>query len=389
MALYFTTSSPYQWVNLGTKGVENSGVVETLSELPVDGQRCVAVVRGEQVVTRVEAIPVRNRARLMAAIPYAIEDSVISSVDDLHFLLLHTGEENRVTFAYVSRELMTSWLQQIHEAGISVDAMLPDYFLLPGAKPGTAVITLSENNRVLVRSGLYEGAVTDLENLPVWLNEQDKETTLLIDERLEALLPDGIDQQLIKTEIGTGLSDWLSQQAPDNGAGLLNGEFTQGSKHSFLKRYWPAVAIIALAGFVKLASDVGELVWLRETNTQLELSMQSLYQELFPGSKLLPGRARVQTKNKIDSLQNRVTENDFTYLLVTTASLLKGQQVVVEELNYRDGDLTAVLTLDDFAHLDRIRERLQNNRSIEVSLKQSGARGSKVQARFEISRAAT
>ncbi|HEC26849.1 MAG TPA: hypothetical protein ENI67_05510, partial [Gammaproteobacteria bacterium] len=139
MTLYFTISSPHQWVNIGTKGVENSGVVETLSELPADGQRCVAVVPGEQVVTRVEAMPVRNRTRLMAAIPYAIEDSVVSPVDDLHFLLLHTGNENRVTFAYVSRQLMTSWLEQIHEAGIKLDAMLPDYFLLPGAKPGSAV----------------------------------------------------------------------------------------------------------------------------------------------------------------------------------------------------------------------------------------------------------
>ena len=137
------------------------------------------------------------------------------------------------------------------------------------------------------------------------------------------------------------------------------------------------------------SSDVGELVWLRETNTQLELSMQSLYQELFPGSKLLPGRARVQTKNKIDSLQNLSADNDFTYLLVTTASLLKNQHVVVEELDYRQGRLLTVLTLDNFAHLDRIRQRLQNNTSIEVSLKQSGARGNKVQARFEISRAAT
>jgi len=163
----------------------------------------------------------------------------------------------------------------------------------------------------------------------------------------------------------------------------------QGSKRSFLKRYWPAVAMIALAGFIKLSSDVGELVWLDKTNARREQSIQSLYQELFPGSKLLPGRARVQTKNKIDGLQNRSAGNDFTYLLVTTAGLLKNQQAVVEELDYRQGRLLAVLTLNDFAHLDKIRQRLQNNPSIKVSLKQSGARGSKVQARFEISRAET
>ncbi len=364
-------------------------MVDALSELPAAGHRCVAVVPGEQVVTRVEVMPVKNRAKLMAAIPYAIEDSLISSVDDLHFLLLHTGDKNGVTFAYVSRQLMTSWLEQIHEAGIKLEAMLPDYFLLPGAKPGAAVITLTDDKRVLVRSGLYQGAVTDLENLPAWLNERGKEITLLVDDRLAAKLPDEMDQRLIRTEIGGGLSNWLSQQVPDHGAGLLNGEFAQGSKRSLLKQYWPAVAVIVLAGFIKLGSDVGELLWLQKTNTQLEQSIQSLYQELFPGSKLLPGRVRVQTKNKIDRLQNLSAGNDFTYLLVTTARLLKNQQVVVEELDYRQGRLLTVLTLDNFAHLDRIRQRLQNNTSIKVSLKQSGARGNKVQARFEISRAAT
>ncbi|MEA1888785.1 MAG: type II secretion system protein GspL [Pseudomonadota bacterium] len=389
MSLYFTINQPHQWVTLGAKGVENSGVADSLSELPVAGQRCIAVVPGEQVVTRVEVMPVKNRAKLMAAIPFAIEDSLISRVDDLHFLLLDIGDAKRVTFAYVSRQLMTSWLAQIHEAGIKVDAMLPDYFLLPGAAPDTAVITMTGDKRVLVRSGLYQGAVIDPGNLPAWLNELDKETSLITDDSLAAQLPDEMGRRLIKKKIGGGLLDWLSQGVPDYGAGLLNREFTQGSKRSFFKQYWPAVAMIALAGFIKLGSDVAELVWLQKTNTQLEQSMQSLYQELFPGSKLLPGRARVQTKNKIYSLQNRSAGNDFTYLLVTSSALLKSQQVTYEELDYRDGQLVAVLTLNDFAHLDRVRQKLQDDPSLNVSLKQSGARGSKVQARFVITRQAT
>ncbi len=389
MSLYFTINQPHQWVILGAKGVENTGVAGNLSELPAAGQRCIAVVPGEQVVTRVEVMPVKNRAKLMAAIPYAIEDSLISRVDDLHFLLLDIGDAKRVTFAYVSRQLMTSWLAQIHEAGVKVDAMLPDYFLLPGAAPDTALITMTDDKRVLVRSGLYQGAVIDPGNLPAWLNELDKETTLITDDSLAAQLPDEMGRRLIKKKIGGELPDWLSQGAPDYGAGLLNREFTQGSRRSFFKQYWPAVAMIALAGFIKLGSDVAELVWLQKTNTQLEQSMQSLYQELFPGSKLLPGRARVQTKNKIDSLQNRSAGNDFTYLLVTSSALLKSQQVTYEELDYRDGQLVAVLTLNDFAHLDRVRQKLQDDPSLNVSLKQSGARGNKVQARFVITRQST
>jgi type II secretory pathway component PulL len=75
--------------------------------------------------------------------------------------------------------------------------------------------------------------------------------------------------------------------------------------------------------------------------------------------------------------------------LVTTADLLANQRAKVEELEYREGQLTTVLTLNDFSHLDKVRQRLQKDPSIDVSVKQSGARGSKVQVRFVISRAAS
>ena len=88
-------------------------------------------------------------------------------------------------------------------------------------------------------------------------------------------------------------------------------------------------------------------------------------------------------------LQAGTGGNDFTFLLATASGILKNQQAKVEELDYREGVLITVLTLNDFAHLDRIRQLLQQDASIDVSLKQSGARGDKVQVRFEISRATT
>jgi type II secretory pathway component PulL len=144
--------------------------------------------------------------------------------------------------------------------------------------------------------------------------------------------------------------------------------------------------MLALAGFIKLGSDISEMIWLEKTHARLERKTQALYQELFPGSRLLPGRARTQTKNKLEGLQSLTGSNDFTFLLVTTTGLLANQRAKIEELEYREGQLTTVLTLNDFAHLDKVRQRLQKDTSINVRVKQSGARGDKVQVRFEISK---
>ena len=142
MILYFTINSPHQWVRLDNKGVHDSGVASSLAELP-EAESCVAVVPGEQVVTRTESLPARSRQKLLAAIPSAIEDSLVSPVDQLHFSVLHTGPENRVTFAYVDRGLISQWLGEVNEAGLNLVSLLPDYLLLPGAGNGASVVTAS------------------------------------------------------------------------------------------------------------------------------------------------------------------------------------------------------------------------------------------------------
>ena len=126
MTLYFTINPPHQWIRINSKGIQDSGVVDTLEELRVKGQRCVAVVPGEQVNTRRMQLPIRNRQKLMAAIPFAIENSLVSQVDDLHFTVLNSSADNQVTFAYVSRDLMQSWLQAARQAGITLSALMPD-----------------------------------------------------------------------------------------------------------------------------------------------------------------------------------------------------------------------------------------------------------------------
>lgn len=386
MTLYFTIDSPHQWVSLDSKGIQGSGIVDSLSELDTKGQRCVAVVPGEQVNTRSIELPVRSQQKLMAAIPFAIEDSLISRVDDLHFTILNIRADKQVSFAYVSREQMDSWQKLVQQADISLSAILPDYLLLPHASPGSAVISISESGQVFVRSGMCLGAVIDRQNFSAWLDELEEGITVFADPIAVEQLPELEAKEITVADIGSGLTDWLSQGVPDHDAGLLSGEFEQGSKRSILKQYWPAVAMIVLAGFIKLGSDITELAWLMKTQANIQQNTQYLYQELFPGSKLLAGRARVQTRNKLMSMQAGTGSNDFTYLLVTTGGLLKNQKVDVEELDFRDGNLITVLTLSDFAHLDRIKQRLQKDPTIAVNLKQSGARGNKVQVRFEISR---
>lgn len=387
MILYFTINPPHQWVRLDNQGVHDSGVVELLADLPA-AERCVLVVPGELVVTRAETFPLRNRKKLLSAIPYAIEDSLVSPVDDLHFSILDIDAANRVTFAYVERALMVDWLAQVQQAGFAPFAIIPDYLLLPPTA-SQAVVTTDAGGRILVRNG-KTGAIINNGIIGSFLQGLDEGVSITVNrallEQAGELIPENIRSRITTDDIGSGMPDWLSGNTENPDAGLLSGEFRPENGLFSMRKYWPAAAIVALAAVISFGSDVAELVWLKQKHAELGQQIDTVYAGMFPGSQVVPGRVRTQTETKLKKLASLSGGDDFTYLLVTVSGLLQNQQANLEEIDFRNGTLTTVLTLNDFSHMDRVQKTLQGNAGISVNLKQSGAKGNKVQARFEISR---
>lgn len=387
MQLYFSIIAPHQWVTLDHKSVVDSGTAENLESLPIDTayQRVVAVAPGEQVITRAITIPVKNQQKLLAAIPYAVEDSLVDTVDDLHFVLLHTGRDSQVSFAYIAKSTIESWLELFNQSGIQVDALLPDYLLLPAPGPGSATLVQTDSKRVLIRTAKHLGSVVDEDTLPAWLNEHGTDTPLLAGDHLlaETLLSSG-SGNISELPVGASLADWLRECLPYDGPGLLQGEFQAAREKTGLNRYRAIAAIVLLAVIIKFAGDIAELGWLTRTHERLNEDAASLYKNMFPGAKLIPGKARAQMKNRVEELRLQHGRSEFTALMTSAGKLLKKEGAKVEELQYRKNILTAVCTMRDFSHLDKVKQAFQKDASINARLVQSGARGNNVQARFEI-----
>ena len=387
MQLYFSITSPHQWVTLDHKGEVDSGVAEGLDSLPfnVTYHRVVAVAPGEQVVTRTVTIPVKNRQKLLAAIPYAVEDSLIDAVDDLHFVLLNTDGDNLVTFSYIAKHVIDGWLELINQSGIQVDALMPDYLLLPTPEVDSTMLVQTDPGRLLIRSGKYLGSVVDEETLPAWIQEHGSEASVQAGDHslAERLASYGLSS-ISERPVGARLVEWLREEVPDDSPCLMQNDYQTAREKAGLNRYRAVAAIILLAVLVKIAGDVAELNWLTRTHERLDEKAATLYQNLFPGTKLIPGKARVQMKNRVDELRLQHGRSEFTALLSSTGKLLKKAGVNVEELQYRKNILIAVCTMRDFSHLDKVKQVLQKDASINAKLVQSGAKGNKVQARFEI-----
>lgn len=387
MDFYFTITSPHQWVKLDQKGLADAGSADDLQSLPVDARvdRVIAIAPGEQVISRTISLPVRNRQKLLAAIPYAVEDELIDAVDDLHFALLRAGHDGRVNYVYVAKRIIDDWLGSCSQSGISVDALLPDYLLLPEQPPGVNVLVQTSDQRVLIRTGEYQGITIDSGMLPVWLHDQPSEAGLVAgDEALAERLASLGAGNVVVQAVGRDLSGWLRESVPEESAGLLQGEYQTAGDKPGPGRYRAIAAMVVLALLVKFAGDFAELTWLKESHQRLQQETAGLYQQLFPGARVVPGKVRVQLKNKLEELRQVHGGSEFSQLLISAGKRLMHAGARIEELQFRDGMLVLVCTMRDFSQLDAVKQALQNESSIDTRLVQTGAKGNKVQARFEI-----
>jgi len=386
MQLYFTTTSPHYWVVRDSRQLISSGTADDLDGLPLDKRydRIVAIVPGEKLVTRSISLPVRNRQRLLSAVPFAIEESLAAPIEDLYFAILHAERGGEVHFAYVARKDRQAWLDAFGQAGIHVGSILPDYLLLPCPEPSAVTLVETTDGRLLARTGPFQGAVVEESGFDVWLKETGSAGGWLIDgPALEDRLEKAGIKALMSRKPGRTLVEWLED--PDNtpGPGIPAGGDSTDSNAALMKRYRPAAFVAAVALLTYLAADLVELNWLSRTRADIEKKMEASFHELFPGARLVAGKVRVQLKNRIEALNHKRDGNVLVMLLTSAGKRLRESGVRIEELQFRDGQLMVVCTMRDFSHLDAVKQALNDDSSLDVRLIRSGARGSRVQAQFE------
>ena len=112
-------------VTCDTLHVRGQGVLSGAVEI-------VVLVPAEDVLLTEARVPARNRAQLLQALPFAVEDQLLAPVESLHFAAA-TGEGDAVGVAVVAKATLRSWLDRLSEAGIRADAILPDSLALPFA----------------------------------------------------------------------------------------------------------------------------------------------------------------------------------------------------------------------------------------------------------------
>ncbi len=196
------------------------------------------IVPGEEVLVTSIDLPKMQRSKLREAVPFALEEKLISDVNELHFAIGESEVGESTPVVVVKKQKMETWLHTIREAGLSPTAFIPSIFAIPD--PWHVCL---DKKIAIVRTHRYSGFACDLYNLQTLLAlELKKQSTkpecvhLHCFEDAEIKLDfDSVSVKEMKSNknILTCMQKWLMTYPRID---LLQGEYEIKEKTNFSKK---------------------------------------------------------------------------------------------------------------------------------------------------------
>jgi general secretion pathway protein L len=324
----------------------------------VAGRRVCVLVPGAEVLLAEPDLPPKAGAKLAQLVPYALEEHLADSIEDLHF-------------AIGKRSLETA---RVRAAGIAPDALHADSDLLP-QNPGQAV-ALMEADAVFVRAPGASPVTLPADALGQALEIAQSGTDTASGARglilytgaaewqqhaaqVEAVRAhfDGIKVQLLT---GGPLALFAQQLPAATAINLLQGEYAPESGRAIGWQAW-RVAALLLAGLVALhlVGKATQLHFLKTREHQVDVSIREAVRAAMPGEpNLLDARKRMEQRLA-------VARGASSGLLPALQALAQAGAVVpgtrLQSVNFKNGAVEMKLSAPDAASLDHLNQALRSN----------------------------
>ena len=369
-----------------------------------EGRAVIALAPSTGVLTTTVDIPVKRGPRLLAALPFALEEQLADDVDDLHFAAGVRGDDGRLPVAVVARQLLDGWLAELQDAGISPVRLVPEHQGLAQI-PGTLSLLAAEN-RIMFNDGAGEEFVLrDVKPGDALLlagvldNESDDGTEssahLLVyceaadEQRFEHewnalrhelasvdvnLLPDGVLPRLAVT-VATG-----------RGINLLQGRYAVKSETSALFRPWRFAAALALGLALLGIADKGvDYYRLSQEESALKAQFTAIYRELRPQDN----REVVDPVSTVNSVRRSfggpvAAQVFLPSLQQLGVAIQQNSSAQIEAISYRAGVIDVRLTAPDVATLDSIQRIVSSSGRFTAAIQSTDQVGDRVSSRIQI-----
>ena len=339
---------------------------------PDSGNDLVVLVPASLVTLAETDVPTRNRTQLLKAVPYALEEELAGTVEELHFAV-GTAGSSRTLVAVIRRDWFEEALTVLERHGFSPNAVVPETLCLPWSEDEWTV--LLEERGGVVRTGRQTGFGVDPENLEAVIDaavarqpEEGMPRIRIFDRRREG---EGQPESLAAADVVRDkghtpsivlLAATFGEQRPVN---LLQGEFSKqpGWREGLLRWRIAAALFAAVVGTV-LIDRVVENFQYADQRDELDAAMTAVYKATFPDA--------VRIINPEQQMRNRLAELreqrggpgvGFLDLVVDAGPLVASDRNLdIKMLRYRDGRMELDLDARTIEQLEALQQRLKKGR---------------------------
>ncbi len=395
---------PVSWIAVddhGTRrGQAGSGSLLDAAQ-EVRERSVIVLVPASEVPTLSVHVPAKG-ARLVAALPFALEDQVADDVEDLHFAAGKRSAGGALSVAVVAKTTLVNWIERLSDAGIQASKIIPENHGL-ARTPNTASLLLAEDQlffndgdeSTFVISGMSPSEALAAANvigdadskapkhLLVYCDSAanasyEKDWALLRHELSSvdvSLLPDGVLPRLAITV------------ASGEGINLLQGYFGPRTEVAALFKPWKYAAMFLLAlGIVGIVGKAADYYRLSAQHSSLKQQFAEEYRQLRPGDT----REIVDPVATVNSLRRSIGAGGnkptifLPSLLQLADALQQNKAATVEAISYRAGVIDVRLNAPDISTLDRIVQAVNASGRFRASLQSADSVGDRVNSRIQI-----
>ena len=336
----------------------NSAAMDVLFLAPADCCHVTAV-----------SVPAKNKKKISKAIPYLVEDELVTDVEDCHFASGELTDSGLVRVAALSRKQMGLWVALFNDLGVHLDSIRIDALQLPYKgrpvmliEPGRILLRLSDEKAMAGEPDF----IFDLAGLSDEIRNEGLSVVLTVDaasqetpvrERLATLVnEEQLHFEMEKRRALAILSDHTPPGRQANDLELMQGEFKPRVKKIHDNRAnWRAVAMFAAFAFLLQLMVMATQGWFLSSQAQQYASDSlALYQSVFPKDTDVRDIRRKWRAH----LGGSGREEGFISLFSVAGAALVQKGLQLESVNYNENRGDLILTLlaknnEDFVALSQ------------------------------------
>ena len=381
--------------DLSEVSVQYGSLEEAALELA--GKPVVVFAPASEVVLHRVELPIRNRQRLRAAIPFALEDSLIPSIDETHFAFAEgrKGEKKGVLVAAVAHSKIQYWLALLKKSALRVERLVPEQFGFSGE--GKAALWLDQGQSYLSQLGsewVWSLEPKNLERVITLLPQEERKVVLHRVEGVADPLCSGVEVQHefppVQNLLSVIASTWVLKKSAD--INLLQGVYSPGERRRQLMQYWKGTALLVVTVLLLMMISTWMLVVeKRAEHGQYQKQIESLYRQTFPAAKRVVN-PRLQMERKLIVLNQAEQPGADTPLqaLEKVSNVLKKRILNNKEggklqiMNFKGGVFDLSLKVKSLLHLDELKESLADETGYGVEIVNASSVEGEIEGRVKI-----